>query len=159
MLEAGRILKQGPFKDLVTSGALEQISEVDDRKNDLPAINTLAEQKSPKDPTEKPKSKTATAVNTKTLSGEADTPENSLATYKFFFQGFGKTGLLVFLFVATVCQGLQTLQTVWLEWWSASADPTQLKYYVGFTLISLLAFITMAIMLQYLSEIGQFGAR
>lgn len=146
ILDSGRILKQGSFRDLAASGALDQISETTDDKEDSDST-PIGEDGMLKGPTERPEKIKTTSKKESALSGEADTPENNADTYRFFFQGFGATGLLIFLLAVAAVIVTTTMQTVWLKWWSASEIPRQLMWYLGFGGISLLSFVANFIML------------
>lgn len=148
ILDAGRVAGQGTFKELAATGALDQISEMSDDKGDS-ASTTPVEKTSPSASAEglkKPAIKSS--EEKKSSSDEADTPENTVATYTFFFRGFGTIGLAIFLVVVAMSQTLKALQAVWLKQWSSAENPNQLKYYLGFSGISLSTVFSVVIIFR-----------
>ena len=148
MLDSGKVAHQGSYGDLSSSGALEKISDADLSKDDIKEskIDTDDREAGQKN-SEKAKIESGKSLAKKIAEQEV---ENSLESYKFFFQGFGWTNLTIFCATVAVSQVVQVSQSIWLEIWSAAHDPGRALYYIVFSFVSLSSLVIANILMRYL---------
>ncbi|KAL9625274.1 MAG: hypothetical protein Q9160_000676 [Pyrenula sp. 1 TL-2023] len=124
ILHGGRVAQQGTYKELAATGALDQISEMSNAKEDSAPVTPIEKTLPSGTAEDLKKPAIKTSQQKKSSSDEADTPENNLDTYTFFFRGFGTIALAIFLVAVAISQALKTLQTVLLPRSSSEADAT-----------------------------------
>ncbi|KAL9107417.1 MAG: hypothetical protein Q9227_007701 [Pyrenula ochraceoflavens] len=147
VLESGSIAHSGSYNELSSSGALETISNADliNQGDDDNVANT-EELTNEAEKSGAIKGPPMRAMPKKLVE---DNVENNWESYKFFFRGYGYVSLCLFGIVVAISQGLQILQSVWLERWTTADDAGRTYFYVTFAVISLFAIVCSNIALRF----------